>query len=116
MSGENRNKPCYCGSGLKYKKCHLLIEDQLLLSKRKTSSKLEIHKLQKLFDDTLYFETCIASNLDEQGKCSNQIINAHSLTKSLSLDKIAKSGHVYSFKNSSLFDFFKNEGFLFQLI
>ncbi|RYG88110.1 MAG: hypothetical protein EON58_20220 [Alphaproteobacteria bacterium] len=28
MKGRNRNGPCWCGSGLKYKKCHLNREEQ----------------------------------------------------------------------------------------
>ncbi|WP_180175904.1 SEC-C domain-containing protein [Acinetobacter sp. YH12025] len=110
MSGVARNKPCHCGSGLKYKKCHLIIEEQLQQSERHVSPKLEIHELQKLFDDTLFFETCIASNLKHNEKCSDKIINAHTLTKSLSLEKIAKSGHIYSFKSNGLYDLIRNKG------
>ena len=46
-----------------------------------------------------------------ENNCSDQIINAHTLTKSLSLNEIAKNGHVYGFKNRDIFDLARNEGF-----
>lgn len=61
MNGRNRNKPCHCGSGQKYKKCHLLIEQHLESGQVK---KLEIHELQKIFNETLYKEICVASDLN----------------------------------------------------
>lgn len=107
MSGSYRNKPCHCGSGEKYKKCHLIIEEQ---KHSRQEKKLEIHELQKIFDSTLHTEICVASDLNTPKICTNKIINAHTLTKSLSLEKIAQNGHVYSFKNKDLFFVFQNKG------
>lgn len=107
MNGRNRKKPCHCGSGQKYKKCHLLIEQHLESGQVK---KLEIHELQKIFNETLYKEICVASDLNTSKQCTAKIINAHTLTKSLSLEKIATNGHVYAFKNKDLFSFFKGNG------
>lgn len=28
ISGKNRNRKCYCGSGKKYKKCHYIIDSE----------------------------------------------------------------------------------------
>lgn len=109
MSGRDRNKPCYCGSGQKYKKCHLLIEQHVNTGQVK---KLEIYELQKIFDETLHKEICVAKDLDTPRNCTDKIINAHSLTKSLSLERIAEKGHVYGFKNKDLFSFFKSDGFI----
>jgi len=109
MNGSSRNSPCFCGSGLKYKKCHLIIEDKTKTEKYILGRKLQLHEMQKLFDETLYPEICIAKELGNS--CSDQIINAHTLTKSLSLNQIAKNGHVYGFKNKDIFDFAKNDGF-----
>ena len=104
-----RNSPCSCGSGLKYKKCHLAINNKIQNEKYISGRKLQLHKIQKLFDETLYPEICIAKELTNN--CSDQIINAHTVTKSLSLNQIAKNGHVYGFKNKDIFDFSKNNGF-----
>lgn len=110
MKGSERNSPCFCGSGLKYKKCHLIIEEKTQTEKYVLGRKLQLHEMQKLFDETLYPEICIAKGLDNS--CSDQIINAHTLTKSLSLNQIAKTGHVYGFKNKDIFDFSRNDGFI----
>jgi hypothetical protein len=109
MGGRDRNKICYCGSGLKYKKCHMLIKEKVFAQKYIEGKKLKLYELQKIFDETLYPEICMASELDD--KCSNKIINAHTLTKSLSLEKIAKNGHVYSIYNKSIYDLDNNKGF-----
>jgi len=109
MKGSERNSLCFCGSGLKYKKCHLIIEDKAQTEQYILGRKFQLHEMQKLFDETLHPEICIAKGLDSS--CSDQIINAHTLTKSLSLNQIAKNGHVYGFKNKDIFDFYRNDGF-----
>lgn len=63
MSGNMRNSPCSCGSGLKYKKCHLAINNKIQNEKYISGRKLQLHKIQKLFDETLYPEICIAKEL-----------------------------------------------------
>lgn len=109
MNGSARNSPCFCGSGLKYKKCHLIIENKVQTEKYVSGRKVQLHEMKKLFDETLYPEICIAKEIENN--CSDQIINAHTLTKSLSLNEIAKNGHVYGFKNRDIFDLARNEGF-----
>lgn len=111
MTGKNRNQPCYCGSGIKYKKCHLLVEEQALKIKKSESKNIEIYELQRIFKETLDLEICIASHLNKKHECSKEIINAHTLAKSLSLQKIASDGHVYAFKNKDLYEVFNNNGF-----
>lgn len=109
MNGSTRNSPCFCGSGLKYKKCHLIVEEKTQTEKYVLGRELKLHEMQKLFDETLYPEICIAKELDHS--CSNKTINAHTLSKSLSLNQIAKNGHVYGFKNKDIFDLCRNDGF-----
>jgi hypothetical protein len=108
LSGNNRNQLCFCGSGLKYKKCHLLVEDRLKSQNYTEGKKLKLFELNKLIKETQVEDVCFGYNLE--GTCSSLIINAHTLTRSLSLKAIEKNGHVYSFRNKDLMDFDSNNG------
>jgi len=108
LNGNNRNKLCFCGSGLKYKKCHLLIEDKLRSQNYTEGKKLKLFELNKLIKETQVEDVCFGYNSEED--CSSLIINSHTMTKSLSLKAIEKNGHVYSFKNKDLMDFDRNNG------
>ncbi|ASO31009.1 hypothetical protein CG015_17585 [Vibrio anguillarum] len=90
--GDNklRNKPCWCGSGKKYKKCHMLREEQEVLSRRE----LETHS-----KSTKNKKVCSVSDLFP-GECTSKIINAHTISKSGSLLEIAENGHVMGVKPS----------------
>lgn len=85
-----RNKPCWCGSGKKYKNCHLNREKlkpptyQHIIGKLKYSSKKEY---------------CLCPP-KESTNCAGSIVKAHSVQKSGALEKIALSGHVYGFDYS----------------
>ncbi|EHV5557676.1 SEC-C domain-containing protein [Vibrio parahaemolyticus] len=90
MGSNNRNKPCWCGSGKKYKKCHLIREELNPLTRgdlegyaKKQSSK-KICSVHNLFSDD----------------CSRKIINAHTISKSGSLKEISENGHVMGAKPS----------------
>ncbi len=78
-----RNDPCWCGSGIKYKKCHLNRE------KHKSLTKHDIYKPTNRFYSN---KTCSVPDSIKH-KCSKTIIEAHSVSKS-SLKEIAKDGHV----------------------
>lgn len=82
-----RNDPCWCGSGLKYKKCHMDRERQEPLKHWEASK-----KFRKAFS-TKY---CLAP-APIKTQCSGTIAKAHTVPKSGSLQKIARNGHVYSF-------------------
>lgn len=81
-----KNKPCWCGSGKKYKYCHLLKE-----SKNKTQP-YEIHKD---FQKSLKYKTCkVPFQLKNQ--CSRTMTNAHTISKGMNLKYIAnEKNEVY---------------------
>ena len=85
-----RNERCWCGSGKKYKYCHLGREIQTPLSPWDASRKIR---------NAFSAPTCLAPEawLDE---CSRQISRAHTVPKSGSLRQIARDGHVYAFAPS----------------
>jgi hypothetical protein len=82
-----RNKPCWCGSGKKYKRCHLSRESQ----ERQNPWEAE-RELRK----ALSRKTC---SVPEQWKseCKGVPIRAHTVPKSTSLKSIARAGHVYGY-------------------
>ena len=82
-----RNDPCWCGSGEKYKRCHL---------DRATQTPIQPWDASKKFKQAFSTKTCLApeSWLNE---CQGGISRAHTVPKSGSLKRIARDGHVYSF-------------------
>jgi hypothetical protein len=85
-----RNDPCWCGSGKKYKKCHLNREDE---------EPIQPWQLDKGLKRVLAARQCLAPDPWKQD-CSPQIGRAHTVPRSGSLAKIARDGHVYSFRFS----------------
>ena len=81
-----RNDPCWCGSGLKYKRCHL---------NREIQAPLDPWEASKAFRAAFSTKDCLAPQawLD---KCRGRIVRAHTVPKSGSLKTIARDGHVYS--------------------
>lgn len=79
-----RNDPCWCASGLKYKKCHLNRDKQQPVNKQ---------KIFKQLNSFYNYKTCSAPKSIKH-ECSKNIIKAHSISKSSSLKEIAKDGHV----------------------
>lgn len=86
MNEPGRNEPCWCGSGLKYKKCHMgreraekpMISDYLEAEKRARNRKLCLHP-------------------DAQdSECEGDIVKAHTVQRA-GLAKIAEDGHVHTF-------------------
>lgn len=94
-----RNEQCWCGSGKKYKYCHLDRERQVAPNSWDTS-----REFRKAFSA----KTCSAPEA-WRGECSQQISRAHTVPKSGSLRRIARDGHVYSFV-PSLENLMKNDG------
>lgn len=99
MGGELRNKQCWCGSGKKYKHCHLILEN---------NSPTPRHELESLLRKKTTRARCMAAN-SKLEMCSGDIISAHTISRSASLNKIAKAGHVYAIK-MSFSDLDKNKG------
>ncbi|MGI0120126.1 SEC-C domain-containing protein [Zooshikella sp. RANM57] len=101
MGSNNRNKPCWCGSGMKYKKCHLLREQQAPLTRGDLEAHSKNQKSKKV---------CSVKNLFAED-CSGKIINAHTISKSGSLKEISENGHVIGSK-PSLSSLIKSDGIL----
>ena len=94
----SRNSPCWCGSGVKYKKCHLNREIQDL------PSQWDLIKKHKVEFGRKY---CLCPE-EYPTKCQGNIIKAHTISKSKSLKTIARNQHIYSFL-PSIEKFFKNK-------
>lgn len=94
-----RNDPCPCGSGIKYKKCHLDRESQPEVTEGELRGRASKHRIAK---------KCFHSTVDSSG-CSGKIIEAHTVSKSGSLRKISRNGKVYHFK-PDLNSLFENNG------
>ncbi len=86
-AGLKRNSPCWCGSGKKYKKCHLGRED---------AEPIKTWEAEKELRAAFSVKKCSAP-ADLHQECSGQIIKAHTVPRSSSLNAIAVKGHVYSF-------------------
>jgi len=79
-----RNDPCWCGSGRKYKRCHLEMDQNKSL----------IPDYQEKMKQTFSYKTCLAPFKND---CSNKIAKSHTVSRT-SLSNIAVDGHVYHFK------------------
>ena len=95
----SKNQPCWCGSGKKYKRCHLGRENQ----ERKT-----IYEFNDDFKKCFHLPICMAPKfmLDE---CSRKKIKAHTISKSNNLKAISKGGHVLGI-DQNFMSFAKNDG------
>ena len=82
-----RNDLCWCGSGKKFKHCHL---------DRDKLSPFTIEDLYQKQKKALDIKVCFAENFNFE-QCSGGIIKAHSLSKKASIERIARKQHVYGF-------------------
>ena len=82
-----RNDPCWCGSGLKYKKCHMDREKQ---------DPLDYWDAVKRLRTVFSAKDCLAPPA-MKSECADEIVRAHTIPKSESLRRISRDGHVYSF-------------------
>ncbi|MDF7802099.1 SEC-C domain-containing protein [Pontiellaceae bacterium B1224] len=80
-----RNDPCWCGSGRKYKKCHLNREQEQLPNMG------DLVRAQKTSTPKL----CLHPDASPEN-CSGKIIKAHTIQRNGGLSKIAHNGHVYT--------------------
>jgi len=78
-----RNDLCWCGSGKKFKKCHLHREGQ------QPENPYEAFKKTVAFNRKL---VCLHPNA--RTDCSEKVIRAHTIQKGSSLKRIAEDGHV----------------------
>lgn len=88
----DRNEPCWCGSGIKYKKCHMLLER----SPHTPYGRIE-HEMRKEFKRP----TCLCPE-KYKDKCSKKKIFAHSVQRSKALGPIRnKKNEVLTFYQSN---------------
>src|SRR3954447_9519617 len=87
-----RNDPCWCGSGKKFKKCHLGRDRQPLPTTGEVIAALSA-------GGTKAIRKCFHPS--SPTGCSSDIIKAHTVQRSGALDKIARNNHVYHFKGNS---------------
>ena len=81
-----RNDPCWCGSGLKYKKCHLLREKEKPLP------------LPAIWDKTnreRALKVCLHPQASEE--TCGKVISSHTLQRARVLKAISEDNHVHSF-------------------
>src|ERR1700682_1261939 len=86
MKGIGRNDPCWCGSGKKYKKCHLERANQ----PRPTFAELA--------EDERRTRQAVCLPPSAPGECEGKIIKAHTIQRAGGLTRIARKGHVYAAK------------------
>jgi hypothetical protein len=81
-----RNVICWCGSGKKYKHCHLYRGDQEPLPawRRGEQLRAEFSRPECLHPEA------------GAGKCKGGIVRAHTVRRSADLGRIAEGGHVYT--------------------
>ncbi|MCK9607465.1 MAG: SEC-C domain-containing protein [Methylomonas sp.] len=85
-----RNDPCWCGSGKKYKKCHI---------DRVNETPIQEWEASKLMRNKFARKLCSAPKSLHK-ECANRIVKAHTVPKSSSLKAFAKDGHVLGLKIS----------------
>jgi SEC-C motif len=84
-----RNLPCWCGSGRKFKKCHL--------SNSNLPCKGE-YEIDALLNKEYRMHSC-CYHPDAPEACEGRPIESHTLQRSKSLQMIADQGHVYRFRH-----------------
>lgn len=99
MSGRDRNKPCWCGSGKKFKNCH---------------RERELQQPPKLWQAREQLSRAAETSLclhPEAGPavCDKTIVRAHTVRRSADLKAIARNGHVYQ-TSADLGDLHRNNG------
>jgi hypothetical protein len=83
-----RNKPCWCGSGKKYKRCHL---------GRENEDPVTIQEILEKQKEVWGKEYCLHPQASHH-TCQGQIVQAHTIQRSGVLDRIAQNGQVYTFQ------------------
>ena len=81
-----RNDPCWCGSGRKFKQCHLQRASE------PHPSRVELFDALKASFSDKY---CSCS-LDRRRECKGNIVRAHSLSRRNALAAVTEEGHVFS--------------------
>jgi len=81
----DRNDKCWCGSGIKYKKCHL---------NRDKKQRPSIEEARKVYKKTFSKKYCLHPEANSN-TCKGGIVKAHSIQWGCGLSCIAEDNHVY---------------------
>lgn len=79
-----RNAPCWCGSGKKFKRCHLGREGRV---------RPNIYEVWPAFRKP--YETKVCLHPEAPKDCKGKLIRAHTVRRSADLRRVARDGHVY---------------------
>lgn len=90
MMGIGRNAPCWCGSGKKYKTCHM---------ERAKQEKINLWDAVATNKKKFRVKMCFAKDVG-LGTCEGKIIKSHTISRSANLDKIAKDGKVICYAHN----------------
>lgn len=85
-SKRGRNDPCWCGSGRKYKHCHLNRN-----AEEPTTRAEALHGMLSSFKH----KECSCPD-EWKHECNGNIVRAHSLSRRNALGAVTESGHVFS--------------------
>ena len=89
-----RNDQCWCGSGKKFKRCHL---------ERENEARPGIQETLQRFYSVYQKGRCVHPEASPH-TCSPKIISAHTIQRNGGLSNIAKNGHVYNLlKHGNMF-------------
>jgi hypothetical protein len=80
-----RNDPCWCGSGRKYKHCHL---------KRSKDDPVTIQEVLTQIKKSFGKKYCLHPR---KSQCKGDIVKAHTIQRNGGLSQIARDGHIYNF-------------------
>lgn len=80
-----RNAPCWCGSGKKYKRCHL---------NREHEPRPTLEEGKNLYKKAFDKKYCLHPNANK-GECEGGIVKAHTIQRNGGLTRIARDNHVY---------------------
>jgi len=94
-----RNQPCWCGSKVKYKKCHLDRENQVPVQAWEIDKQAQERRLKGF---------CIHPEKDSLKICDAKAIGSHTISKSM-LKLISEDGHVY-YHSATIQDLVKTNG------
>ena len=83
-----RNDPCWCGSGVKFKRCHL---------NRHRDSPPSRQEVITRFRKTYGKKYCLHPQASKVS-CSSRIVQAHTIQRNGGLSRIARSGVVYTLR------------------
>lgn len=94
-----RNDPCWCGSGRKYKHCHL---------GRSREPRPRLEDTRRLVEGLCAVSECLHPEASRDA-CSGGIVRAHTIQRSGGLSAIARAGHVLEFRRDPMV-FFRHDG------